>query len=387
MADAVQGVGTWRKRTTGMAFAAIDRATTLLMVYHRTAGTDTGERGRLLDELLKLCRSAVGENRRRGPISPITAAFCDLGLEVEKQLSRMKKAQRGWGAARKIFAPANSPNGKTNTLQNYSHHDATPTSEDNYWLEALDPKHRSWGHLDPGGHLFAEWMASPTDLSFFEWVDANKPGVKNLPSVEYLAPDQRWRYLCIFGDDKRTYRYPTQLTGRAKDEPPELLSTIHMSTAHSGECFGIWVCSPRGAFYTASHKVSEFHHSSFLAGGRVLAAGEWVISGGKVLLVTNKTGHYAATAANIYSALKLLADRLDVSRTVVAIKDWSTNAIRYFAAPEFISKGGNTSLSAPLTGRDFEEEARQSCRAGSELPAQAPPATPTVYGVYVSFGR
>ncbi len=114
-----------------------------------------------------------------------------------------------------------------------------------------------------------------------------------------------------------------------------------MSTAFSGSGFAIWVCSPGGIFYSASHEVSRFHHSSFLAGGRVLAAGEWVVHDGTIQLITHKTGHYLASPQNLLRALWLLQPRTDLSRTVVAQTNYATGQTRYVKAVDFIRTGGD----------------------------------------------
>ena len=58
----------------------------------------------------------------------------------------------------------------------------------------------------------------------------------------------------------------------------------------------IWVMScPEGgspAFYSNIGKLGRFHHSSFLAGGAVAAAGEWTIVSGKLLHINACSGHY-----------------------------------------------------------------------------------------------
>ncbi|HWG79593.1 MAG TPA: hypothetical protein VN681_07460 [Stellaceae bacterium] len=362
MADAVQTAASWQARTKKVrASPEIDRATTLLRVYHRVGGGDIDERRRLLTDLLATCRAYVKD---RNLADPLFAAFTDLGMQADKQLKRIDKARHGWGQVRKVLGPSFSQHGMTKTVQNYSINEAKPTSDDNYWLEALDPRHRSWGHLDRS--FFDQWMADATDKSFFDWLaDRN---LADMPGVAYLAPDQRWKYLCIFGDDRIMYRHQDALGARGKGGIPlERLSTSQMSTAHNGICFAIWVCSPGGSFYTASHKVSEFHHSSFLAGARVLAAGEWVFGAGKLLLITNKTGHYAASAANLYSALKLLDKRLDLSWTVVMVKNFTTNTEGFYTATEFLAKGGNTSACAPAQeGFDFKAAAVERCQSGQD---------------------
>lgn len=45
-------------------------------------------------------------------------------------------------------------------------------------------------------------------------------------------------------------------------------------------------------FASKSHSVGVFHHSSFLQGKPVSAAGEIEVQNGEILLVTNNSGHY-----------------------------------------------------------------------------------------------
>ena len=116
--------------------------------------------------------------------------------------------------------------------------------------------------------------------------------------------------------------------------------------------FGVWGCSPGGLFYTNTHRVREFHHSTFLAGGRVLAAGEWVVSAGKILLISHKTGHHAASPANLFNALQLLRQRVDLSRTVVQVTSYVNNkpTSNFVTATEFLTNSGNVTKCTPIPG-------------------------------------
>jgi hypothetical protein len=81
----------------------------------------------------------------------------------------------------------------------------------------------------------------------------------------------------------------------------------NLQTVFSGIGWGIWVLSPDGDFYTGSHKVGEFHHSSFLSGEPVKAAGEWQVSNGQIDYITGKTGHYRCDVNALLLALRQLA--------------------------------------------------------------------------------
>jgi hypothetical protein len=65
-----------------------------------------------------------------------------------------------------------------------------------------------------------------------------------------------------------------------------------MESVHSGDDIAIFVMGLDGKIYIGSHELGIFHHSSFLAGGPVAAAGEIVIKDGVILLITAKSGHY-----------------------------------------------------------------------------------------------
>jgi hypothetical protein len=88
---------------------------------------------------------------------------------------------------------------------------------------------------------------------------------------------------------------------------PVPLDTGAMVSNASGPGFGIFVMSKEGDVYVGSHKVGIFHHSSFLGGGQVAAAGEMKVVGGKLEMLTNKSGHYKPKHENnmqIIGALK-----------------------------------------------------------------------------------
>lgn len=50
---------------------------------------------------------------------------------------------------------------------------------------------------------------------------------------------------------------------------------------------------PQGRVFVSNYPViGEFHHSSFLSGGKVAAAGEVEVINGKILSINNRSGHY-----------------------------------------------------------------------------------------------
>lgn len=100
------------------------------------------------------------------------------------------------------------------------------------------------------------------------------------------------------------------------------------------------------------HAVSEFHHSTFLAGGRVLAAGEWVVMAGKVLLISHKTGHHGASPQMLNNALRLLNQRVDLSKTVVLAQDFTNGRTTYHTVPDFMAVGGVPALARQIVDQN-----------------------------------
>jgi hypothetical protein len=99
---------------------------------------------------------------------------------------------------------------------------------------------------------------------------------------------------------------------------------------HSGGGWAIFVMSPNGNIYAGSHKVGLFHHSSFLAGGNVAGAGEVKASGGTISGLTNKSGHYRPTSAEMVQVFDELKSR-GVSLSSVRYQHFTGTATNWVA--------------------------------------------------------
>ncbi len=84
-------------------------------------------------------------------------------------------------------------------------------------------------------------------------------------------------------------------------------STLEMFSKFKGAGFAIFVMDGGGRFYADRHKVSLFHHSSFLGGADVSGAGEMRVADGKLTHITNKSGHYFPGFEEMADALMRLA--------------------------------------------------------------------------------
>lgn len=112
--------------------------------------------------------------------------------------------------------------------------------------------------------------------------------------VEYLAlPEDRMEYRLIF-------------YGGLIYQNREPFSTTKSTTWFSGTGTAIYVMDPDGGFYAGPHKIGRFHHSSFLAGGAIAGAGEMKAEQGKLIEISNKSGHYTPGDDEMYQVLQEL---------------------------------------------------------------------------------
>ena len=180
----------------------------------------------------------------------------------------------------------------------------------NYWLEAIDPRHR------PGFVLakrWEEWARSGDNGSFWDWLgdrDIDPAGLYEQSmggkSVQYGLSESERRRFMVLSKEGQLYRDGTPM------------DTSGNETVASGAGWAIFVLSTAGVFYAESHKQGEFHHSTFLAGGAVRAAGELQVSGGRLVKITGKSGHYRPTSEHLRYAVAQLERRgVDLSGTQV----------------------------------------------------------------------
>ena len=101
----------------------------------------------------------------------------------------------------------------------------------------------------------------------------------------------------------------------------------------SKEGFAIFVMDPEGQVYVGRHDVGKFHHSSFLGGEPVAAAGEMIVKNGIIETVSNKSGHYRPGPEQMMNLTqKLQSDGVDT--TNLKVKDRvSTQYYGGYAAP------------------------------------------------------
>lgn len=101
--------------------------------------------------------------------------------------------------------------------------------------------------------------------------------------------------------------------------------TTNMSTYFSGLGYAIYVMSQEGNLYVSSHSIGYRHHSSLLAGRNVAGAGEMQVRNGRLLWLSNKSGHYQPSVVHLLQTLSQLQKAgvpMTFSVTVLPSRKW-----------------------------------------------------------------
>lgn len=99
----------------------------------------------------------------------------------------------------------------------------------------------------------------------------------------------------------------------------KLADTSASRTIFSDQGASIFVMDEFGEIFMHAHQHSVFHHSSFLAGGNVGAAGEIWVTNGRITMITRKSGHYKPEASYM-EQLKAELSARGIDLTGVVIK-------------------------------------------------------------------
>lgn len=188
-----------------------------------------------------------------------------------------------------------------------------------YWLEYVDPMHRPGFFLAP---KYKEWrdqtkLKGDAYESFWDALGT----LGNSSKVEYADMAKRSMFLVSCNAGK---------LHKASDGL--LLSTDGMETLTSGSGWGIFVLSPEIELYVGKHVEGEKHHSTFLAGGAVVAAGEVTVDGGDLKVMTSKSGHYTPSRQNMHNLVSRLPQ---LAADAVIIPDFTQNPAPAYRIRDF----------------------------------------------------
>ena len=213
-----------------------------------------------------------------------------------------------------------------------------------YWLERLDPNHRPGWVLSA---IYAVWLQNkPTDnagkpQAFFDWVasPAGQAALLSKPLANNkVGYDDTYEPLW-----KRSVFFEAGHLKKTRND--HLFTTRGRRTEFSQDGWAIWVCSSARAetgqnhIFSHSHEAGIFHHSTFLSGFPVLAAGEWIVDDGVVKVITAKSGHYQPSVDDM---LRFVGKFSDIPRNAIIRPDLvdfrsGANKVLFYRVGDFLS--------------------------------------------------
>lgn len=183
-------------------------------------------------------------------------------------------------------------------------------------------------HLYEVEPYFEQWQSSDTFLNFDDWLQRNHPKADVEKIIHLNNEEERLPYKLDFINGQVFRR------GAPFD-------TAHESTQHSGQGTAIFVMDSKGLFYAGSHIRGKFHHSSFLGGSAVWAAGEIQTNEqGQILSLSSKSGHYKPTKTQNLNALKVLEKGGCDLTKIKFIELTPEGSLSYNSAKEYLESKG-----------------------------------------------
>jgi hypothetical protein len=151
------------------------------------------------------------------------------------------------------------------------------------------------------GYLAANRIARRTPHQNYETTSLN-----DMYTGESVRPDHPVTYLGRFS---RGVHEVYVEDGVLYDSAGRRLDTTDSHSVFGGSGSAIFVMNADGRIYvSAEHTIGVFHHSSFLSGQPVAAAGELRVIDGQVVGLTDRSGHYTPAARYTQQFLHHLSD-------------------------------------------------------------------------------
>lgn len=258
--------------------------------------------------------SALKDSRGR-EISTLNPVFIS-----RKKLNTVKKIKIGWESIKSRVMKQKSKN-----KPNFSHLNIISTQrllklreqkkklDILYVLEHKDPMHRTkdvllalWGEFKKEKNISKDLDFNSDYQDFFKWVDSNEKNL-NIPRVTYLNPEQQTLYKANLENNT------VKIFGGPADT-----STTQGDKAG----FAAFVMDEDQNIYIAEKERNEFQHSSFLSGSDVSCAGLLKIKHGKVIAISNESGHYKPDDLDLAIAITVLRNKNVLAPNFVIVQSY-----------------------------------------------------------------
>jgi hypothetical protein len=133
----------------------------------------------------------------------------------------------------------------------------------------------------------------------------------------------------------------------------EAFSTTSMRSnwSEADDGTAMYVMDNTGSIFAGSQKVGRFHHSSFMAGGPVAAAGEMSLNNGTLKYINTFSGHYLPTPDHLTQVLQELHENAVPLNVPAGVKYKGNDEEIHSAtvpADDFLTKAESSNLPAIL---------------------------------------
>ncbi|CAH0479932.1 unnamed protein product [Peronospora belbahrii] len=181
-----------------------------------------------------------------------------------------------------------------------------------FWLEALDEQHRYGFHLrafhKAWKHEMTERMdrlSSSRDSSFFHWLDYGNGKNVHVPECS----QQDLRSTCVeYCNAEQRKRYEVKFVSYDMNDEVRVEYALSGHVVHTDEqSKWIFVLDLSGQMYLGRKRKGRFHHSSFVTGGPIFAAGKIIIKHGVIIAIEPHSGHFKPRLANLLALCFMLA--------------------------------------------------------------------------------
>ncbi|MBI1356615.1 MAG: hypothetical protein GC160_19930 [Acidobacteria bacterium] len=343
----------WRKKTTGHIAdrknPLITDVDILLMEYHASGKTDI-QRQKILILILYYCTTwLVAKGEKKG--SWRRKYVLDLQTEVENELRTPTMINAGGqriagngGVYMKedpieILQPRDA-NAKHNLRAglNFGRHSAN-VAED--FIGNLKMKKNLTGYMAELQQEMKSGTGAHDYVDSLKILAAGKAANMRMGyNLTYLSKQERLsRQLSLWPDDAfhlAGWDFPYQTAGGPDDH-------------------NIFAMDLMEFIYVADGLAGRVHHSSFMSGKPVLCAGEIRLEAGKIRYISNESGHYRPTTANLMNCVTVLVRKYNVDLSRIKLGDQEAKH-EWDSAADFMARGGVP----PRRGRIMLNRNRQS---------------------------
>lgn len=197
---------------------------------------------------------------------------------------------------------------RTRPIPTHLHRNIFTYIECKHWLEIQDKHHRYGTYLRP---YYEAWLASRTSQTFFTWLDTGNGSRLDLsthtPYTRLVSRAQLESSRVQYCSEKERQQYRVNVReGRLCWANASIQSSTR--AAREVDTCGkqgtwIFVIDACGNCFVNKKVKGRFHHSSFVAGAPVRAAGRLVVEKGCVVSIAPNSGHYRTSLQQLQRAV------------------------------------------------------------------------------------